>query len=168
VTDLDGPQELGLMAKFALGLAVAMVGAGLLWYGASTETLGRLWRNLVDRPSGPMSFRFLLQPTVVTVLGVFDGLKDERTGRHPFLWTTARDPRGRVADLRAALTATARVLLLGIAMDLVYQWIVSDSFYPSEAVVVAVLLAFIPYLLIRGPVAYLAGRWRRGMTGRVR
>ena len=33
------------------------------------------------------------------------------------------------------------------------------TFYPGEAAIVAVLLAFIPYLLLRGPFARLARLW---------
>jgi hypothetical protein len=46
-------------------------------------------------------------------------------------------------------------------MDTVYQIIVLKRFYPTEAVGIAVLLAFVPYLVIRGPVARLARQWPR-------
>jgi hypothetical protein len=35
---------------------------------------------------------------------------------------------------------------------------VLKTFYPGEAEIVAILLAFVPYLLLRGPVARVA-RW---------
>ncbi|GJK94539.1 hypothetical protein TUM17568_57450 [Klebsiella oxytoca] len=35
------------------------------------------------------------------------------------------------------------------------------TFYPGEAALIAVLLAFVPYLLLRGPFARVA-RWRLG------
>jgi hypothetical protein len=44
-------------------------------------------------------------------------------------------------------------------MDAIYQWIVLKTFYPGEAVIVAIALAFFPYLLLRGPIARVA-RWR--------
>jgi hypothetical protein len=59
------------------------------------------------------------------------------------------------------LTATARIILLGLAMDVIYQYLVFKTFYPAEALVVALLLAFVPYLLIRGPAMRIV-RWRRG------
>jgi hypothetical protein len=55
--------------------------------------------------------------------------------------------------------ATARILLLGIGMDAVYQWRALDAFYPGEALLVALLLAFVPYLLLRGPVDLIARRF---------
>jgi hypothetical protein len=46
-------------------------------------------------------------------------------------------------------------------MDMIYQYLVFKTFYPAEALVVALLLAFVPYLLIRGPVMRIV-RWRSG------
>ena len=44
-------------------------------------------------------------------------------------------------------------------MDVIYQLIVLKTIYPGEAVIVAIALAFFPYLLLRGPIARIA-RWR--------
>ncbi len=44
-------------------------------------------------------------------------------------------------------------------MDAIYQWIVLQTFYPAEAVIVAIALAFFPYVLLRGPITRVA-RWR--------
>ena len=46
-------------------------------------------------------------------------------------------------------------------MDVIYQLVVLKTFYPGEAVIVAIVLAFVPYLILRGPIARIA-RWRRG------
>jgi hypothetical protein len=55
--------------------------------------------------------------------------------------------------------STGRVLLLGLVMDTVYQFIELKSFYPTEAVIVAILLAFLPYVLLRGPIDRIARWW---------
>ena len=44
-------------------------------------------------------------------------------------------------------------------MDVIYQAIVLKTFYPGEAVIVALALAFLPYLLLRGPIARIARRY---------
>ena len=46
-------------------------------------------------------------------------------------------------------------------MGVIYQWWVFCTFYPLEAIVIAAVLAFVPYLLLRGPVARIT-RWRLG------
>lgn len=162
------PQELGLVPKLVIGLAILLTVAGLLWRGVTVEVLERSWRHLLDRPSGPMSFRFILQPLVAAIAAIHDGVKDARAGRSPYLWTIALNPRERVGRLREGLTATARILLLGLAIDVIYQLPVHQTFYPGEALVIAVLLAFVPYLLIRGPAARVARWWRGGASSEIR
>jgi hypothetical protein len=46
-------------------------------------------------------------------------------------------------------------------MEVIYQWIVLRWFYPGEALTVALLLAVVPYLLLRGPINRLVRRLRR-------
>jgi len=41
--------------------------------------------------------------------------------------------------------------LVGLVLDAVYQFITVKWFYPGEALVTTVLLALVPYLLLRGP-----------------
>lgn len=49
-------------------------------------------------------------------------------------------------------------------MDVAYQLIEFKQFYPGEAAMVAVLLPFVPYLLLRGPFGRLARRWGVGAS----
>jgi hypothetical protein len=49
-------------------------------------------------------------------------------------------------------------------MDAVYQFKVFRWVYPGEALLVALILAFVPYLLLRGAVNRLARLWRSGNT----
>ncbi len=149
----DGdPQDLGLLSKLAIALAVVFIATGIIWHGITVATVGRLWHDLVDRPDGPMAFRFIPQPGMATVAAIRDGRKDARANRTPYLATVLGSRQERMARLREGVNATARVFLLGIVMDRIYQALVLKRFYPNEAVVIALLLAFVPYVLIRGPV----------------
>jgi len=123
------------------------------------ELMTRIWTDLLARPSGPFAFRFVLQPLVAIVLALRDGIKDAQTGRSPYFWTVLRDPAQRRERLGEGLKATGRIIAFGIGIDAVYQFEVLGKFYPGEALVIAVLLGFIPYLLIRGPAARIAMRW---------
>lgn len=118
----------------------------------------RFWSDLTARPGGPMSFRFFLQPVMAAIAAWHDGKKDAATGRSPYFWTVLTDPDQRRGRLREGVKATSKILVIGLAMDLIYQIIVFKSFYPLEAVVVAIVLAFVPYLLLRGPFARIAKR----------
>jgi hypothetical protein len=44
-------------------------------------------------------------------------------------------------------------------MDVIYQLIFLKTFYPVEALIISLVLAFLPYVLIRGPAARIARRW---------
>jgi len=125
------------------------------------EILTRFWDQLIARPSGPLAFRLILQPIMVTILAILDGLKDARAGRSPYLWTILSDPAQRASHLPEGLKRVSRVIVFALLMDAIYQFMVLGRFYPGEALVIAFVLAFLPYLLIRGPVARIARRWNR-------
>lgn len=126
------------------------------------NALLRFWSDMLARTDGPMSFRFLLQPTMATLAAAVDGLKDARSGRPPYLWKIAHTPSRelRLQYWREGVTAVARILLLGVVMDAIYQIKVFGGFrYPLETFVIAVALAFVPYVLLRGPAGRLASLW---------
>ena len=125
------------------------------------DLLIRGWMNLFDRVGGPMTFRIILQPAMATLLAVLAGLRDAREGRPPYLWTVLTDPLQRADLLREGWKAIGRVFLLAVIMDVIYQLIVQRWIYPLESLIVAILLAVVPYLLIRGPVNRIARLWLR-------
>ena len=106
-----------------------------------------------------MRFRFILQPLMAAIVAVRHGLNDARTGRSPYFWTMLGNPRERAQRLNEGLNATARIILLGLVMDAIYQVIVLKTFYPVESVIMALTLAFVPYLILRGPIARIARWW---------
>src|SRR5207253_8028930 len=160
MTDAD-PQKLSFLAKLVVASILVLIVAGLVWHGVSLPTFRRIWDDLVARPDAPMRFRFILRPLMAAIVAFRHGLQDARTGRSPYFWTVLGNPRERAQRLNEGLNATARIILLGLVMDAIYQVIVLGQFYPAEAVIVALLFAFIPYVIIRGPVARIARRWHR-------
>lgn len=145
-----------LLAQLALALVVIFVLVGLFLNGLSVEVLKRIFVSIAERPGGPMTFRFVLQPVMAALLAGIDGVRDARSGAPAYTWGLLTGRGGRAGRLYDGVIATARVILLGLAMDVAYQLIVFKTLYPGEAAIVAVLLAFIPYLLLRGPFGRLA------------
>jgi hypothetical protein len=147
------------LPRMLLFLALVMIAAGIVVHGVGLAEFQRIWDHLVARPGGSLALRFLLQPTMSIAFAVRDGIKDARTGRSPYFWTVLTDPEKRRNRLREGFASTGKVLLIAIALDAIYQYLTHKTFYPVEALIVAILLAFIPYFLIRGPVARIAHWW---------
>jgi hypothetical protein len=130
--------------------------------GFVDDTLIHFWNDLVGRLTGPMTFRLILQPLMSSLNAVRDGVNDAREGRPPYFWAIFTDNDNAVQYLRQGFASVGRVILLGLVMDAVYQLIVFRWIYPMELVIVVLLLAFVPYLFLRGPVNRVARWW----TGR--
>jgi hypothetical protein len=123
---------------------------------AMEDLFARIWDQLISRVSGPMTFRLYLQPGMAIFFAIRDGLKDAREGKPFYFYSLLHDPQNRWKRLREGFNAVARVFVFAIIMDMIYQLIVLRWFYPGEALIVAFILAFIPYLLVRGPVNRIA------------
>ncbi|HYV13711.1 MAG TPA: hypothetical protein VE980_22585 [Pyrinomonadaceae bacterium] len=116
----------------------------------------RVWNDLGARVAGPLSLRFLLQPMMATIFGIRDGFKDARAGRPFYFHSLFTDAEHRSSRLKEGLRAVAKVFTLAVILDVLFQLIVFKWFYPVEALLVAFLLAFLPYMLVRGLVNRIA------------
>ena len=149
-----------VLAWLVVVLAAIFVVLGATWYGFSLQVEQRVWHDLVERPGGPMTFRFFLQPAMAAIAATRRW--NQGRAHRPvavFLDVLEIFTAERVGRLREALFSTARIILLGLGMDAIYQFRVFDTFYPDEAVVIALVLAVVPYFLVRGPVTRIAHRW---------
>ena len=124
----------------------------------------RFLEHLVGRVEldAPMKFRLVLQPVMAVIAATRSGLRDAKAGKPAYLWALFTDPGHRKDMLRDGWKSVGRIFILGIIMDVIYQIIVFRRFYPVEALVVAAVLALVPYLLIRGPVTrILRGKYKK-------
>lgn len=158
----DNPSKIQRMtARIAVILMIGLALLGLIWYGFSFEVNRRIWSDIFNRPGGPMALRFVLQPTMAIIAALHDGIKDARLGRSPYLWTMLTSSAKRGGRFREGLIATGRTILIGLVMDTIYQASVLKTFYPGEAVTLTILLAFVPYFLLREPISRIARRFQR-------
>jgi hypothetical protein len=103
-----------------------------------------------------MNFRLIIQPTVAAIIAIQAGLKDAREGRPAFFWTALSDPDYRSHLLREGWKGIRTVFFVAIILDSVYQLIVHRGVYVLELLIIATVLAVVPYILIRGPVSRIA------------
>jgi hypothetical protein len=118
----------------------------------------RLITQLAARVSGPMKFRLVLQPAMAAFFAIRAGLADARAGKPPYFWGLVSDPGQRDAMLKDGWKSVGRVFILALVLDVVYQIIVLHFVYVGEAIIVAFVLAILPYLILRGLVTRLARR----------
>jgi hypothetical protein len=125
------------------------------------DTLTRIWTDLIGRLSGPLTLRVYLQPIMGTIFAGRDGVADARSGRPPYLWSVFSHAEERSLLIREAWKAIGKIVILAIVLDLGYQVIVFRRIYPFEAIDVVILLAILPYCLLRGPITRIVRRWPR-------
>jgi hypothetical protein len=125
------------------------------------EILKRVWVNLLSRLSGPLNFRFIVQPAVPSFLAIRAGLKDAQQERPAFLWAAIANPAYRPHLFRQLWNDTWKVCALAIVLDAIYQLFVHRGVYVLELILVATILALLPYLLLRGPVSRIAKLFHR-------
>ena len=122
------------------------------------DVLTRFAEGVTARISGPMKFRLLLQPAMAAFFAIRAGLADARRGSSPYLSTFFSDPAERAELVENAWKDIGKVFILAVVLDAVYQFIVSRWIYPGEAILVAVILALVPYLILRGTVTRIVRR----------
>src|SRR5580700_4708786 len=118
----------------------------------------RIGHNLIDRVTGPMKFRLVLQPAIAAFFAIRSGLADARAGKSPYFWCLVSDPAQRTDMIQDGWKSVGKVFILAIVLDVVYQIIVQRFVYPGETIIVAFILAILPYLILRGLVTRLARR----------
>jgi hypothetical protein len=116
------------------------------------EILTRFATDIDHRVGGPLTFRLILQPLMAAILAVIAGVRDARQGKPPYFWALLTNPSHRDAMMKDGWHSVGKVFILAIVLDVIYQIIVLHRIYPGEALIVAFLLAILPYLLLRGLV----------------
>ena len=114
------------------------------------ETASRFWSEIMSRPAGPLGFRFLLQPAMAMLYAIRDGRRDARQQRPAYFWAIFTEPGSAWPLLREGRKAVGRVIVLGIVMDVIYQFIVFKWVYPLQLIVVVFVLLTASVMLLAG------------------
>ncbi len=118
--------------------------------------MGHLFANYINdfigRFDGPLHFRLFVQPLMAILLAARDGSRDAREGRSAYAWTLLSDPAQRRYLLADGWKGISRVFLLAYVLDVIYQLVEWHGLKPLQALLTAIVLALIPYALLRGPI----------------
>ena len=120
------------------------------------ELWQRIAQNLVHRLDGPLHFRLIVQPIMALVFATIDGVKDAKGGKQAYFWALFGSAQYRRELLKDGWKHFGKIFILAIVLDVVYQLKVHHAVYPGEVLLVSLLLAVVPYVLLRGPVNRMA------------
>jgi hypothetical protein len=152
---LAGLTALVLVLSMPASLREAFERGGLYLFSREFFT------DLPRRLAGPGRFRFVLQPALAAAIGIAAGRADARAGRMPALQELLFVPERRGELTRSAVRSIANLLLMGVLLDSVSQWLILGVSYPGAALVVGPILIAVPYILARA-LAYRVTRALRG------
>jgi len=119
------------------------------------------FEDLPRRLTGPGRFRFVLQPLVAILLGVRAGRRDAAARRPPFLLAVIAHPQHRRQVLVETARELANIVLVGILLDAVAQWLILGVSHPGAAVVVGPVLITLPYSVARALANRMASMGHR-------
>jgi hypothetical protein len=114
--------------------------------------------EMIARLHGPGRLRFILQPTVATILGIRDGAKDARAGKPPFLWDLVFHSN-RSGLVRSALASVRDLVAVAILLDVVAQFLIFRMVHPGTALLLGPVLIATPYATSRA-LANRVVHWR--------
>jgi hypothetical protein len=129
------------------------------------ERLRQLLPDLIGRVHGPFAFRLVLQPLSAAIIACRAGFRDVRSGRPAYGWAVLSNPVERRDLLAEGWRELSKVFLVAVAIDVIYEFVVFREIYPGQSLIVAALLALLPYPLFRGLVNRIVRRRRTAQSG---
>lgn len=106
--------------------------------------------GIVRDLGGKGQFRLYMQPAMALVLGARLGIADAKEGKAPFLFRLLRRSSRPWQLLKDSLWDAVIPLSIAVAMDSVLQYLTLGTVRPVAALVVAALLVWLPFALVRG------------------
>jgi len=105
--------------------------------------------DIPKRLAGPGRFRFILQPLMAIILGIINGIRDAKAGSPPYLKGLILHKGLRGELVQTGFMAVVNLLLMGILLDAVFQWIILGTSHAGAALVVGPVLIVAPYVCAR-------------------
>jgi hypothetical protein len=107
---------------------------------------------MIERVSGPMNLRLLIQPLMASIFAIISGLKDAEDRRPAYFWGIFTHPSERRQMIQDGWKSIGNVFVIAMVLDVIYQFVVQRWVYPFEVLLTAFILAIVPYLVLRGMV----------------
>jgi hypothetical protein len=149
-------------------LVILMVLAALPGAVQHTLETGRVYlfsrqflEDLPHRFTGPGRLRFILQPLLAVLYGVYGGLADAKEGQAPYIFALLFHAQKRKQVLRSGISAVGHLIAMGILLDAAVQLLIYRRIHPGAALLIGPALICVPYAASRGLTARLARRLKQ-------
>ena len=106
-----------------------------------------LFEGIARVLGGKGQLRLIIQPAVAIVLGIRLGIADARVGEPPFVLRLFRHPEHLV---RRALSDVVVPFAVAVGVDVILQHYTLGYVRPLAAVIVGLLLVWLPFSIARG------------------
>jgi hypothetical protein len=123
------------------------------------ELLIRMARNIFGRIYGPLATRLIVQPIMVAFFAARDGIRDAKQKRSSYGWSLLVKRVHRRHRMRDGWKCIRKVFAAAFLVDVIYQFIELQWILMGEALLMAEVLALVPYALLRGPANRIARLW---------
>lgn len=154
--------------EIVASVAFIMIAATIPFAIMDTFQTGRVYlfsREFLDelpkRFTGSGNFRFILQPVVAIILGMYGGLGDARAGKPPYLLGLVFHAKHRRELLRSGFAAISNLLAIGIILDIIFQFVLYRAIHPGAALLVGPILICVPYAISRALTTRLTQMLRK-------
>ena len=108
------------------------------------------WEGIAQNLAGAGHLRLIVQPVIAIILGVRLGIADAHEGKAPFGLRLLHTHRGRGEVAKQALSDVIVPFCVAIVVDSILQHYTLGYIRPIAALIVGVLLVFLPFALARG------------------
>ena len=99
---------------------------------------------------GPAKFRFVIQPMIAIILGIFDGFRDHKAGRVPHLAQMIGGKGDRKEAFKKGASTAWKPISVAFLLDLFVRWYLVSEVRPLDSLLVGTFLVALPYGLMRG------------------
>ena len=129
------------------------------------DVFSRGSHQMIGRISGPLNFRLIITPIIVTLMALTAGWRDAQHGEPAFFWALVSDPEKRRARMQAVWASIKRVIIVASIIDMLYQLYAFRAYYVFQTILLVIVVAILPYILVRGATTRIASLFCKAKPG---
>jgi hypothetical protein len=107
------------------------------------------WEGIAEVASGRGQLRLILQPLIAMIVGIRIGITDAKLRHEPFLKRLTFTTKNRAALAKEAARTVLVPFCVAVVVDGILQYLSLGHVRPMAALVMGVLLIWVPFSLAR-------------------